>query len=226
MDDLPVTQTPKQEPSSDYWNRLGTRLSDTWPLFLCGLGIGMLTGLSIAPGISATVISVVLCLTAALAAVFSGFRPLPPGKLDPVPTTPLSGLSAILAGVRVSGPNAIGIMLLIVGVSIGACTGIYFRTHNTLGVESSLTNRDVATKSETAPQEARVQLAGKSVLFNNVSPGDKERLNAVSKTNVVVVAATCQDPMIRRFAEVFKDEPDLLLKIIQEVLIWQQGSSH
>lgn len=222
MTEVVPNKRAQRQPHRGYWYRLGWRLADTWPLFVCGAGIGFLTGLSISPGISATVNSVLLCLTAALAAVMSGFRPLSSNKKTSSPS-PTGGIAAILAGLRVSGPNAMGVMLLIVGVVLGACAGVYFRTHNSLGVDQVPAQQNEGKKGDAPGVDARFH--GSTLLFDNLSPRDKERLRGVSKSTVVAIASESEDQTVRRFAVVFKDDPDQLLRIIREVLLWEPKSS-
>jgi hypothetical protein len=211
-----TTGRKRRQPS--YWVQFGRRLAETWPLLFCGIGIGWLVGLSISP-VTSGVVMVLLSLAAAVTAVLSGFRPASGPAAQSSAST---GLTALLLGMRVRGPHAVGVTLLIAGVCLGSAGGIWTRTQGLLGPASASSvpegdqeGRRPETVGAANEWQERVRVPG---LYNNPSPRDVDRLRGATQATVVRMAAQCEDEKVRRFAEVFKDQPETLLTIVKEII--------
>jgi hypothetical protein len=190
-----------------YWQRFGVRVGESWPLSICGLGIGFLVALSISP-IAAHVILILVGLSAAVVAVLSGFRPSVKGRESA--TAPSPGWFAVLNSITVRGPHAVGVMLLVLGIVLGTMVGLLCRTHNVLGVDSPL------PKSEAS--DSKASLARGTYLFDQPSPKDIERLQGATEIDIVRLARSCDSVVIRRLAETFQERPKTLLEICRALI--------
>lgn len=163
-------------------------------MFVCGISLGWLVGLSVSPVIQ-TVMSSLLGLVAGPAGLLVG---LPTKQFSP--THPAES--------RLHGPlTATPLAMLLLGIAVASSWGIYCRTHNWLGV--------ARMPSQEGDAQQKQEMAG---LFAAPTPDECTRFRgAMARGDLKIELASSRNNHIVEFSKV-TDDAKVLSAALQELI--------